>query len=61
MCDAQKLNLANEEDKYLWCELAVCAGDENLVKDVVVDIDSLEFENLRKESGKGVEVRELLR
>ena len=61
MCDAQELHLANEEDQYLWCELAICAGNEDLIRDVLVVIDSLEFKTLRKESVKGVEIRESLR
>ena len=61
MCDAQELHPANEEDQYLWCEFVVCAGNEDLIRDVLVVIDSLKFISLLKESVKGVDFRDSLR
>ena len=40
MCDARELNPANGEDQYLLCGPAVCAGNEDLVVHVLVDVVS---------------------
>ena len=47
MCNSQELNSANEEDEYLWrgLALAVGAGNEDSIRDVIIDIDSLTSEN----------------